>query len=134
MSIDADAGDGGPEPPAVVLDDLAIYDTESPEFDFELVEKGRKPADHKRVWLVFRLSVSLPAIEGVTGPTRTLGIYATTDGAISIRWSDDLEAQIHGILAHSLLEPEERIRRPEEPEFRELFANRVAAIDGDSHE
>lgn len=100
MSVDADTTTDL-EAPAAVLDGLLIYDSHAVLFD------------HDRA----------------TCERDLLGLYATTDGQASIRLASDEAAQVSGLLAHSLVEPTERLRDLG-AEARELLADRVADIGG----
>lgn len=126
MSTDTQSGDG-PSVPAIVLDDIAVYDAERPAFDATRTESARSSGERMRVWLVATLDVALTCEDYLSGPSRRLAVFATTDGDVSIRWASDSAARVDGNLAHSLIEPTERIRDAEPP-VRQALATRVEEI------
>lgn len=116
------------EAPAAVLDGLAIYDSHAVLFDHDRTTCERRTGDGKRVYLVAKFEVAAQT-PSATGDRDLLGLYATVDGQASIRFASDEAAQIEGLLAHSLVEPVERLRELGE-EGQELLSDRVADIGG----
>lgn len=96
-------------------DTLVVESADHPDVDHERYEVGHWSDDRVRTYLVVVLTTWVydRRTRAYEGPYR-IGLYASDDGWLSVRAAVDPEARIGGELAHSLLEPIQRLEKPDE--------------------
>lgn len=120
---------GGP----VRLDLLTIYGVEQVVADPERYVRGPPvdDGDVVRTYLLGVLHAERADADGLP-PVLRLGIYASADGAWTVRAACDERARVGGRIAHSLLEPVDRLRVPAGPEGDGLRAH-LSSIVRETH-